>query len=34
MKISARNMLQGEVIAVRIGAINAEIELALPGNAT
>jgi molybdate transport system regulatory protein len=32
MKISARNMLQGKVTAVRKGAINAEVELSLPGN--
>ena len=34
MKISARNMLQGKIAAVRKGAINAEVELTLPGNGT
>ena len=32
MKISARNLLQGQVTAVKKGAINAEVDLDLPGN--
>lgn len=31
MKISARNQFRGKVVAVTIGAVNAEVRLALPG---
>lgn len=32
MKISARNVFDGHIGAVRLGAINAEVEVALPGD--
>ena len=31
MKISARNVFDGSIEAVRLGAINSEVEVALPG---
>lgn len=31
MKVSARNVLEGQVSAIREGVVNAEIELSLPG---
>jgi len=34
MKTSARNQLAGQVAAVRPGAVNDEVELALPGGGT
>lgn len=32
MKISARNVFDGHIDAVRLGAINSEVEVALPGD--
>ncbi len=34
MKISARNVLKGKVKAVKVGAVNSEIEVELPGGMT
>jgi molybdate transport system regulatory protein len=34
MKISARNQFQGKIAAVKTGAVNSEVELALPGGQT
>jgi molybdopterin-binding protein len=34
MRISARNVLKGKVKAVKVGAVNSEIELELPGGMT
>ncbi len=31
MKISARNVLQGQVVKVELGAVNAEVTIELPG---
>ncbi len=31
MKISARNVLKGKVKAIKVGAVNSEIEVELPG---
>ncbi len=31
MKISARNVLQGNVVKVELGAVNAEVTIELPG---
>jgi molybdopterin-binding protein len=33
MKTSARNMLKGKVVQVKVGAVNAEVILELPGGA-
>lgn len=34
MKISARNVLKGKVKAIKVGAVNSEIEVELPGGMT
>jgi molybdate transport system regulatory protein len=31
MKISARNAFKGKIVAIRLGAINAEVDLSIPG---
>ncbi|WP_290868449.1 TOBE domain-containing protein [Aquabacterium sp.] len=34
MNISARNTFEGQVVAIRLGTINAEVEVALAGGQT
>lgn len=33
MKLSARNILKGKVVQVKVGAVNTEVVLELPGGA-
>ena len=33
-KISARNVLEGEITSIEDGAVNSEVEIKLPGDAT
>jgi molybdopterin-binding protein len=33
MKLSARNVLKGKVIQIKVGAVNSEVILELPGGA-